>query len=108
MAQSATNAVTAPDASGAVLRALLTTGMSVVPEIVAFLMKNKSQLSPKCQVILQQFDKAPIDKAPSPRDGAITYDPSTTGSAPSPQPGSPGGIGIPPANPSVLIPGKSV
>ena len=44
VAQSATNAVTSPDASGAVLRAILTTGMSVVPEIVAFLMKKSAPL----------------------------------------------------------------
>jgi len=82
MVQSATDAVTSPDASGAVLRALLTTGMSVVPEIVAFLMKNKSQLSPKCQGVLQQFDTGDKLKAPTP--GARV--PDTTGSAPSPQP----------------------
>ena len=93
MVQSATDAVTSPDASGAVLRALLTTGMSVVPEIVAFLMKNKSQLSPRCQGMLQQFDKAP------------SRAPDTTGSAPSPQPTPVTGG---PANPPVLIPGKSV
>ena len=103
MAQSATNAVTSPDASGAVLRALLTTGMSVVPEIVAFLMKNKSQLSPKCQGMLQQFDKAPSPQGRVP--GATTYDPDTTGSAPSPQPTPVTGG---PPNPPVLIPGKSV
>ena len=66
MVQSATDAVTAPTSAGAVLRALLTTGMSVVPEIVAFLMKNKSQLSPNAQGVLQQFDTGDRLKAPSP------------------------------------------
>ena len=76
-ADAAKDAVMSPDASGAVLRALLTTGFSVVPEIVAFLMKNKSQLSPKCQGVLQQFDTGDRLKAPSP---------AQTGTAPSPQP----------------------
>ena len=99
MVQSATNAVTAPDASGAVLRALLTTGMSVVPEIVAFLMKNKSQLSPKCQGVLGQFDTG----------GRLSPSPAQTGTAPSPQPTDPSTGGRPAqANPPVLIPGQSV
>jgi hypothetical protein len=98
MVQSATNAVTSPDTSGSVLRALLTNGMSVVPEIVAFLMKNKSQLSPKCQGILQQFDPKAQATAPS-------FDPSTVTPQPSPQPQATAPSG---ANPSVLIPGKSV
>ena len=106
--QSATNAVTAPDASGAVLRALLTTGMSVVPEIVAFLMKNKSQLSPKCQGMLQQFDtKAPSAGDQPARPAQTTNNPAT----PSPQPTGPvtgGRAPNGPANPSVLIPGQSV
>jgi len=105
--QSIANAVTSPDTSGSVLRALLTTGMSVVPEIVAFLMKNKSQLSPKCQGILQQFDTGDKLKAPSPQptwSGPATYDPSTTGSAPSPQPTpATGGPAV-----AVPAPGKSV
>jgi len=105
MVQSATDAVTAPTSAGAVLRALLTTGMSVVPEIVAFLMKNKSQLSPKCQGILQQFDKAPSPQARVP--GATTYDPDTTGSAPSPQPTWSGPATGGPAV-AVPAPGKSV
>jgi len=101
--QSIANAVTSPDASGAVLRALLTTGMSVVPEIVAFLMKNKSQLSPKCQGMLQQFEKVP-----SPPRGGTAYNPDSTGSEPSPQPTWSGPATGGTANPPVLIPGKSV
>ena len=100
MVQSATNAVTAPDASGSVLRALLTNGMSVVPEIVAFLMKNKSQLSPRCQGVLNQY---------APGAGDQPARPAQTGTAPSPQPTDPSTGGRPaPANPPVLIPGQSV
>lgn len=106
MVQSATNAVTAPDASGAVLRALLTTGMSVVPEIVAFIMKNKSQLSPKCQGVLGQL-------APGPGYTDIGGQPAQPGTAPSPKPTQPQATGpatgVPQqGNPSVLIPGQSV
>ena len=86
-AQPVANAVTSPDASGAVLRALLTTGMSVVPEIVAFLMKNKSQLSPRCQGVLNQVAPETQATGPSPQPGARA--PNTTGTAPAPQPPTP-------------------
>jgi hypothetical protein len=89
MVQSATNAVTSPDASGSVLRALLTTGMSVVPEIVAFLMKNKSQLSPKCQGVLNQTWSGPA-----------TQSPDSTGSMPSTKPTWSGPATGGPANPT--------
>ena len=103
MVQSATNAVTAPDASGSVLRALLTSGMSVVPEIVAFLMKNKSQLSPKCQGVLNQYAPGAGDQPARPAQ--TTNNPAT----PSPQPTGPVTGGRPAqSNPPVLIPGQSV
>ena len=106
MVQSATNAVTSPDASGSVLRALLTTGMSVVPEIVAFLMKNKSQLSPKCQGVLQQYAPPGAGDQPSARPATPDQQPQSPQVA---QPTGPVTGGRPTqSNPPVLIPGQSV
>jgi hypothetical protein len=82
----------APGAAGAMLRALLTSGQSVLPEIIMFLMKNKSQLSPKCQGVLNQIAPGTGDQPTRPAQGT----------------GPIRGQGPMPANPPVLIPGQSV